>query len=226
MIGLMPFVPPSGGAALTLFSDTTGTTYPAGLQNGDMGVLLEALEIDNGYSSPGLVPGLSVLSGWTQLVARTQGTQFTGPGENAETRYGGRRTKISSRSLTAALSSTSIGSNATARRLLVFRHPAGLTLEMPTMKVAETTSGYSGAVSFAAQPNPILPLFCVACAAGNPTSLTFDGSAPSLFDVDLTGSYCRVGLLMGPQPPRSITVALGAAAGQEHAMFNIRRPLS
>lgn len=61
MIGLMPFLPPSGGAALTLFSDTTGTTYPAGLQNGDMGVLLEALEIDNGYSSPGLVPGLSLI---------------------------------------------------------------------------------------------------------------------------------------------------------------------
>lgn len=228
MIGLMPFLPPSGGPALTLFSDTTGTTYPAGLQNGDIGVLLE------GYYAGGATTGVSAISppaGFTAIVNASSAYSTLGPGQNAEPRYYRHQGIASQRSLTAAMSGTSILSLASTRRLLVFRDPSALTVETATMKAAETTHTYAGAVNFSAQPSPILPVFAVVkCHRSGiaAPALTFDGASPAFYDLAWTGVAVRLGLLMGQQPPRSISVNLSDPGAEftGHAMFNIRRPLT
>ena len=55
-------------------------------------------------------------------------------------------------------------------------------------------------------------------------SLTFDGAEPSLYGVATTGCIAMVGLLTGPQSPRSISAVLDAAGATatSHAAINIR----
>lgn len=235
-MGLMPFTAPAIGTPLVLVSDTSTGTYPT-LQNGDFGVMLEVLSYGNAYSSAAAVPDLANLPGWTVLTNVQIGTSFQGPGQNAERRYGGARSRVSIRSLTASQSGTSIGSNAAARRLLVFRHPRLVSLVGPTVKVAETTDSYSGPLNYIGQPSPILPVFAVCKArrlsAGsggtaldtqNYPSITFDGLAPATYGVATTGCIAMVGLLTGPQSTRSIAAALDAASASatSHAAINIR----
>lgn len=226
MIGLMPFMPPSGGPPLTLFSNSTASTYPAGLQNGDIGILLETRLIVT--TSASAVATLSAVTGMSTMVGDGGATSFTGQGQSAETKYGCYQSRISQRSLTAALSGTSIGGNPTARRLLVFRHPAALTVQAVVMKSSEFTSTYIGSVSYAAQPSPILPIFAVAAAREAGVSfpaLSFDGAAPTYYDLGGTGALCRIGALLGPQSPRTIAFNLGSsgATSPNHAAYNLRR---
>lgn len=235
MMGLMPFIAPSLGTPLELVSDTSTGTYPT-LQDGDFGVLLEVLSYGNGYTTAGSVPSINALTGWTAMTNVQIGTSFLGPGQNAERRYGGARSRVSVRTLNASLSGTSIGSNAAVRRLLVFRHLRLLSLTGPSVKVAETTDAYFGPLNYVGQPSPILPVFAVSkCALvtgvggsflgsqGYP-SLSFDGAEPSLFGVATTGCIAMVGLLTGPQSPRSIAAVLDAAGATatSHAAINIR----
>ena len=226
MIGLMPFMPPSGGPPLTLFSDSTGSNYPAGLQNGDIGILLETRSFATTAASP--PGGLTAVTGMSTMLNHSVPTSYLGPGQNAETKYGHYQARISQRSLTASLSGTAIGGAPTTRRLLVFRHPAALTVQAVVMKSSEFTSTYIGSVSYAAQPSPILPIFAVAAARENGVSfpaLSFDGAAPTYYDLSSSGALCRIGALLGPQSPRTIAFNLGSsgAAFPNHAAYNLRR---
>lgn len=228
MIGLMPFGRPAGAPPVALVSNTTATTYPAGLQNGDLGILMELQSEQTNFPSNDDI--ITVAPGFTSMVARqVQTSQSSGGGSEGDTTFTRRAARISRRSLTAALSGTSISSDSAARRLLVFRHPRAEALELITMRAAAQDNSYAASISFSAQPAPILPIFAIADAGDNtPQSLTFDGVSPTFFDLTFGAllACARIGVLMGPQPPRSISFNMGAGANLEHGIYNLRGPLT
>ena len=230
-MSLMPIIAPLSRAFAVLVSDTTTNVYPT-LQNGDFGVLLEVLSFSNSYSNPSSVPRLSALSGWTVINNVEAITSQTFGGSEGDTQYGGAFSRVSVRALSTAQSGASIGSNAAARRLLVFRHPRALPLIGPVIKAAQATDGFTGSLNYVGQPNPILPLFSTAKvrAARNslgpqpvPT-LFFDGLAPTIASISTAGCVALVGFLTGSQNARSIAAALGATSSTvtSHAAINIR----
>jgi hypothetical protein len=236
---LMPLLPPFVGAGLwELFATTTGSTYPTGLQEGDVAVFLSALAVqqtDSGYTYP--PTPLTFPTGATEIASLyASGNGYYSSGDYYWTNSVG--AAVSWRTVGAAQSGAALGGGG-ASRTLIYRPTVIGSPSVAVVGSTGTGTSYSATAAFGSEPNsPVLACFVSLAIADvntrNPTSVSlpthsFDAAAPEeTYGLPTTGNlWCRVRFSVKKQATKAdIAVACTAISGslsRLHETFAIRK---